>query len=73
MLTLIEERAQYAAANKISELRAKIAKGELPDDGTDKVIEDLLTAFKGKAREALDLESRLSSAKRKARMGMTVF
>lgn len=73
MLTMGEERAQYAAENKIRELRAKIDKGEIQDDGTAKVIEDLLTAFNGKAREALDLESRLSSAKRKARMGIPVF
>ena len=73
MLTIGEERAEFAAVQKARELQAKIEKGEIEDDGTAKVIEDLLKVFRNKANEVRDLEGRLSSAKRKARMGMPVF
>lgn len=73
MLTIGEERAEFAAVQKARELRAKIEKGEIEDDGTAKVIEDLLKVFRNKVNEVRNLEGQLSSAKRKARMGMPVF
>ena len=73
MLTIGEERAEFAAVQKARELRAKIEKGEIDDDGTAKVVEDLLKVFRNKVNEVRDLEGRMSSAKRKARMGITAF
>ena len=73
MLTIGEERVEFAAVQKARELQAKIEKGEIDDDGTAKVIEDLLKVFRNKVNEVRDLEGKLSSAKRKARMGIPVF